>query len=143
MGFTTLLATAERTSAPPKGEALFCTDYLPGLLACERADLVVCNGGSPTTTQALIKGRPVLGIASNVGQLLNMRAVQATGAGAGLRGDRLSRRRFQAAVNRLSGFRAARAAAAVAQDAAHRDPVKALSEAILRLAPCPAEESAG
>jgi UDP:flavonoid glycosyltransferase YjiC (YdhE family) len=135
MGFTTLLATAERAEPPARSEALYVADYLPGLLACERADIVVCNGGSPGATQALIKGRPVLGVASNVDQLLNMRAVQATGAGAFLRADRLGRRAFENAVNRLSGFRASKAAAAVAQDAAGRDPARVLSEAIERLAP--------
>ena len=134
MGFTVLLATAERADMAGDGETLFTADYLPGLAACERADLVICNGGSPTTTQALLKGRPVLGIASNVDQLLNMRAVQATGAGAGLRADRLGRRAFENAVNRLSGFRAAKAAAAVAADAERYDPVQVLSEAIDRLA---------
>ena len=137
MGFVTLLATAERAEIAGN-EALFVADYLPGLAACELADLVVCNGGSPTTTQALLKATPVLGIASNLDQLLNMRAVQATGVGASLRADKLSRHSFEAAVNRLSGFRAAKAAAAFAAEAGGCDPARVLSEAIDRLAPADA-----
>jgi UDP:flavonoid glycosyltransferase YjiC (YdhE family) len=135
MGFTTLLATAERSDLRGDGRTLFVADYLPGLAACERADLVICNGGSPTTTQALLKGRPALGIASNMDQLLNMRAVQATGAGACLRADALRWGAFESAVNRLSGFRAAKAAAAFAAEARNWDPARVLAQAIDRLTP--------
>jgi UDP:flavonoid glycosyltransferase YjiC (YdhE family) len=63
--------------------------YLPGVLAAQRASLVICNGGSPTSQQALAAGVPVLGIAGNLDQYLNMHGVVATGAGALLRSDRL------------------------------------------------------
>jgi UDP:flavonoid glycosyltransferase YjiC (YdhE family) len=64
-------------------------DYLPGDQVCSQASLVVCNGGSPTTNQALAHGVPVLGIASNMDQFMNMRSVEAFGAGILLRGDRV------------------------------------------------------
>ncbi len=64
-------------------------DFLPGDQMCRRARLVVCNGGSPTTNQALRAGVPVLGICRNMDQFLNMNAVEAFGAGLGLRSDRL------------------------------------------------------
>ena len=51
-------------------------DVLPGEHAAARADLVICNGGSPTTHQALAEGTPVLGLASNMDQHLNMAGVQ-------------------------------------------------------------------
>jgi UDP:flavonoid glycosyltransferase YjiC (YdhE family) len=137
MGHTVLLATAERAQIAADGRTVFVADYLPGMAACERADLVVCNGGSPTTTQALIAGRPVVGVASNMDQLLNMRAVQAAGAGAGLRADSLNRGAFERAVNRVSGFRAAKAAAALAEEASRWDPGEVLRQAIDRLAPAP------
>ena len=135
MGYTVLLATAERADVKGDDRTLFVADYLPGLAACERADLVICNGGSPATTQALLKGRPVLGIASNMDQLLNMRAVQATNAGICLRADHLNRRRFERAVHKLSGFRAAKAAAVFAAESARGDPVQVLTKAIDRLTP--------
>jgi UDP:flavonoid glycosyltransferase YjiC (YdhE family) len=130
MGHAVMLATAGRARVEGDGERLFVADFLPGLLACERADLVVCNGGSPTTTQALLKGRPVLGVASNMDQFLNIRAVRALGAGAGLRADGLNRRRFEDTVNRLSGFKAARAAAALALQGQTQAPHRVLIEAI-------------
>ncbi len=130
MGYAVLLATAGRADLHGDDETVFVADYVPGLAACERADLVVCNGGSPTSTQALLKARPVLGIASNMDQLLNIRAVQARGAGLGLRADSLNRRRFEAAVNHLSGFRAMKAAAAFAAGRGEPDPGRVLMETI-------------
>jgi len=49
---------------------------------------VICNGGSPTSHQALAAGVPVLGLPSNLDQFLNMQAVEASGAGVLLRADR-------------------------------------------------------
>ena len=69
-------------------ENIFITNYLPGEAAVARAQLVICNGGSPTSQQALAAGVPILGIASNLDQFLNMQAVEAHGAGLCLRADR-------------------------------------------------------
>ncbi len=134
MGYAVVLATAGRAEVHGDGETVFVADYVPGMAACERADLVVCNGGSPTATQALLKGRPVLGIASNIDQMLNIRAVQARGAGLMLRADSVSRRRFEAAVNRLSGFRAMKAAAVFAAGAEPPEPARVLAAVIQELA---------
>ena len=134
MGYAVVLATAGRAEIHGDDETVFVADYLPGLAACDRADLVVCNGGSPTATQALLKGRPVLGIASNIDQMLNIRAVQAQGAGRVLRADAVSRGRFEAAVNRLSGFRAMKAAATFAAGPEPPDPARVLAAVIQELA---------
>ena len=48
------------------------TDYLPGDIVARHSRLVVCNGGSPTSHQALLAGVPVLGIPDNLDQVLNM-----------------------------------------------------------------------
>lgn len=130
MGYAVILATAGRAELYGDDETVFVADYVPGFAACERADLVVCNGGSPTTSQALLKGRPVLGIASNMDQFLNMRAVQARGAGLGLRADTLRRRGFEAAVNRLSGFRAMKASTALAAGIDPEAPGRVLAETL-------------
>jgi len=60
-------------------------DMLPGDQACEAADLVICNGGSPGTYQALAHGKPVIGLATNMDQFLNMVAVEDAGCGRLLR----------------------------------------------------------
>jgi UDP:flavonoid glycosyltransferase YjiC (YdhE family) len=130
MGYAVMLATAGMGEVHGDDETVFAADYLPGFAACERADLVVCNGGSPTVTQALLKGRPVLGICSNMDQFLNMRAVQARGAGLRLRADALGHRNFEAAVDWLSGFKAMKAATSLAAGVKAPDPGRVLSETL-------------
>ena len=79
------MATAGRGKAiQPRGN-VFVTDFLPGEDAARRADLVVCNGGSPTTSQALLAGVPVIGVPSNLDQHLNMTYLARAGAGATVR----------------------------------------------------------
>lgn len=65
-------------------------DFLPGMILSRHADLVICNGGSPTTNQALACGCPVLGIAQNMDQFLNMEAIVKFGAGLMMRADRIT-----------------------------------------------------
>src|SRR5262249_29286866 len=76
------------------------TGFLPGEVVVRRASLVICNGGTPTSPQALAAGVPVLGIAGNLDQFLNMHGVQAARAGTLLRADRVDRDvlRAQAAI---------------------------------------------
>lgn len=76
-------------------------DFLPGHLACEKAMLVICNGGSPTTNQALTHGVPVLGIPHNMDQFLNMRAISEFGAGMAIRSDRITESAVKHSVNRI------------------------------------------
>ena len=85
-------------------------DYLPGDQAVARAALVVCNGGSLGVQQALVAGVPVLGVASNMDQFLNMAPVVKAGAGLLLRADRLTVERVRGACQAL--LRSAEAAAA-------------------------------
>ncbi|MBK6472974.1 MAG: glycosyl transferase family 1 [Betaproteobacteria bacterium] len=72
--------------------------YLPGEAAAARAAVVVCNGGSPTSQQAVAVGVPVVGICSNMDQMLNMRGLVAAGLGTSLRADRLTPQLIRAAV---------------------------------------------
>jgi UDP:flavonoid glycosyltransferase YjiC (YdhE family) len=76
-------------------------DFLPGSIVCQHSDLVICNGGSPTTNQALTNGVPVLGIAENMDQFLNMEAIVAYGAGMLIRADRATPEALQQAIELL------------------------------------------
>ena len=80
-----MVATAGRTKVVSDNPYVHVSDYLPGMEAAARSKLVICNGGSPTAAQALINGVPVLGIASNLDQYLNMGYVEKMGAGRVLR----------------------------------------------------------
>jgi UDP:flavonoid glycosyltransferase YjiC (YdhE family) len=100
---TTVAATADRVQLRNVPRNAFVTEYLPGDQAARRARLVICNGGSPTTYQALAQGAPVLGLASNTDQLLNMDAVQRTGAGEQLRALTASSEGIRRAAKKLIG----------------------------------------
>ena len=74
---------------------------------------MVCNGGSLAVQQALAAGVPVLGVASNMDQFLNMAPVVSAGAGRLLRADRLSVERVREACQALLGSADATTAARV------------------------------
>lgn len=76
-----MLATAGRFTPSHLPKNVWVADYIPGTLASARADVVICNGGSGSTYQALAHGRPLLGICSNMDQYLTMDCVEAAGAG--------------------------------------------------------------
>lgn len=80
-GFASIVATAAR--AVPITDVLDCftSIYLPGAHACRSAKLVVCNGGSATVYQALMQGRPVFGLPTNLDQALTMEGIARIGAG--------------------------------------------------------------
>lgn len=110
--------------------------YLPGVEAARRSSLVICNGGSPTSQQALGACVPVLGIAGNLDQYLNMHGVVASGAGALLRSDRLSEEGLRRAVIDLLEQPGAKASARkVAEQFVRYDAGTRLAGLLLRLLP--------
>lgn len=89
LGMPCVVATAGRQlPILPKSKNVRIFDYLPGDKVMERSRLAICNGGSPTTTQALLAGIPILGIPSNMDQMLNMRAIERADCGISVRADR-------------------------------------------------------
>ncbi len=102
LGYRTMVATAGKSLPTGIGSnRTHIYDFLPGDQLCRMAQLVVCNGGSPTTNQALAHGVPVLGIARNMDQLLNMRAIEHYGAGILVRADRASPQALDVALSQL------------------------------------------
>lgn len=100
-----MLATAGAEISTAIPDNVYAAAFLPGEAASSRADLVVCNGGSPTTHQALACGRPVLGIAGNMDQFLNMQTLTQAGAGECLRVDSLTPQVLRGAVAAILGTR--------------------------------------
>ena len=105
--------------------------YLPGDAAAARSQLVICNGGSLTAQQALAAGVPVLGLASNMDQFLNMAPIEAAGAGRLLRADRASSGAIRAACQDLLADGAATTAARRLQPLLH--PSVSVGQAFDRL----------
>lgn len=106
-----LLATAGRRQEIDLPKSCYVAEYLPGELAAQAADLVVCNGGSATVYQALAAGRPVLGLASNMDQQMTMALTEWHGAGQALRPERLRPAAVTDAAGHLLVDSGARAAA--------------------------------
>jgi UDP:flavonoid glycosyltransferase YjiC (YdhE family) len=98
---TVIAATAGTIDVASAPANAFVAPYLPGDLAAQRASLVICNGGSPTSQQALAAGVPVLGIAGNLDQFLNMSGVIKAGAGALLRADRFRAKKLTRQVRTM------------------------------------------
>lgn len=83
------------------GDTAVVAPMLPGNEVAALAEVVVCNGGSPGTHQALLQGTPVLGIPANLDQLLNMEFLCRTGAAAVVRADNASPRNIGLALDAL------------------------------------------
>ncbi len=98
---TVMVASVGDQNAASAAPNIVSARFLPGDQAAARANLVICNGGSPTTMQAIAQGVPVIGVPSNLDQFLNMNAVARFGAGLLLRPGKLSRAAVQAAVLRV------------------------------------------
>ncbi len=110
--------------------------YLPGIEAARRSSLVICNGGSPTSQQALGACVPVLGIAGNLDQYLNMHGVVASGAGALLRSDRLNEEALRrTAIDLLEQPGAKASARKVAEQFVRYDAGARLAGLLLKLLP--------
>jgi UDP:flavonoid glycosyltransferase YjiC (YdhE family) len=108
---TVIAATAGKIAIQAVPDNARVVDFLPGEEAARRASLVICNGGSPTSQQALVAGVPVIGIASNLDQFLNMQGVTEAGAGALLRADRFNAAELADTVKTMLGSRDAAIAA--------------------------------
>jgi UDP:flavonoid glycosyltransferase YjiC (YdhE family) len=98
LSVTVMVATVGASLKQRLPTNIYVADYLPGTEAAARATLVICNGGSLTSQQALAANVPVLGIASNMDQFLNIKAIVEAGAGVLLRADRISLEKVRTAV---------------------------------------------
>lgn len=85
MPVTVIAATAGRDLPEQVSPNAFVADYLPGEEAARRSALIISNGGSQTSYQALAQGKPVIGIPSNLDQYLNMHYLQQAGVGSTIR----------------------------------------------------------
>jgi UDP:flavonoid glycosyltransferase YjiC (YdhE family) len=100
-GLDCLIATAGRKGIASDAPAIRVADYLPGSEAAALASIVVCNGGSATAHQALAQGVPVLGICSNLDQILTMQSIERAGAGLLLRAGDADSKKLGRAVRAI------------------------------------------
>jgi UDP:flavonoid glycosyltransferase YjiC (YdhE family) len=122
-----IAATAGRGEALPATANSRVAEFLPGDACARIASIVVCNGGSPATYQALAAGKPVIGLAANSDQFLNMAAVADTGYGVLLRAYRATEDAIRTAVSRaVNHDRLALAAGSAREAIARYDPAREL-----------------
>ena len=114
-------------SLPPRVNV---ADYLPGDRVARASALVVCNGGSPTSQQALAHGVPVLALPGNLDQVLHSSYLEAAGVGRWLRPRAGANAIANAARGLLEDAGVARRAKALASAATRHDPVRKLECAI-------------
>lgn len=132
-----LIATAGKISSDRFPSGTFVADFLPGDEACARSKLVICNGGSPTTHQALAAGVPVLGLASNSDQFLNMDGIVNAGAGKVLRAENASTKKIrQATMAVLAHTNYASAATTIGQAFEKTSAGNALRDLLTTTLPC-------
>jgi UDP:flavonoid glycosyltransferase YjiC (YdhE family) len=60
---------------------IYIEEYLDGDLVIDACDAVICHGGNGTIYQALLHGKPIIGIPTIPDQAYNMRRVEALGVG--------------------------------------------------------------
>ena len=78
---SSVVSTAGRSDFRATSPDVYAEAFLPGSEAAALCSLVICNGGSATAYQALAQGRPVLGICSNLDQVMTMQGIVSAGAG--------------------------------------------------------------
>lgn len=133
---TLLVATAGASVPPSQSPHVHITHYLPLEAVLRRASLLICNGGSLTTYQAMACGVPVIGVCSNMDQLLNMQAMQRLGCGVLLRAGRLRPDQLAVIVARMLQDPApARAATRMGETLARYDSARRFRELVSEIVP--------
>jgi UDP:flavonoid glycosyltransferase YjiC (YdhE family) len=131
---TVIAATAGKITLADAPANAYITDYLPMDIATRRSQLVISNGGSLTTYQAFSSRVPVIGLCSNMDQLLNMAAVERLGAGIMLRAGKASAVSIlEAATDILNYPSYAQAASRIGQILAQTDAAQRFRDVVAEI----------
>lgn len=131
LGVPVVVASAGARLPPALPPNVHVAPYLAGESIARHCSLVVCNGGSPTSHQALAQGVPVLALPANLDQVLNSACMQDAGVGEWLRADRATPPAIERLARRMIADRdLRRAAEAIGRDIAATDPCDGLARAL-------------
>lgn len=131
LGLSVVVASAGAAFAGPTRPGVRVASYLPGNLVVKRSALVVCNGGSLTSYQALMKGVPVFALPSNLDQFLNSGYLKASNVGDWLRPEDATIAAIrEKATAMLNDSRMRIAAQAIGASIGGYDPAARLASAI-------------
>jgi len=98
---TVIVATAGRANLQAIPDNVLVADYLPGREATEIASLVICNGGSPSAYEAVVQGKPMISIPTNLDQCLNSWNLARQGLSETMRIGEISPDQIRSATDRL------------------------------------------
>jgi UDP:flavonoid glycosyltransferase YjiC (YdhE family) len=101
MPVTVMLSTSGRLDQPSYPSNFHTAPLLPGIEACRRSSLVICNGGAGTIYQAIAEKTPILGIPTNADQYYVSEALARQGSGLYIRSTHVTKKAIQRDVNRL------------------------------------------
>lgn len=96
-----IAATAGRASISNSSSNVFLTEFISADAACQMADIVICNGGSPSCYLALKHSKPSLSLPVNLDQYLNASLFTQAGAGLMQRTGSLDQAQLRCNVERL------------------------------------------
>lgn len=86
----------------PNNNAIFkFMDFVPGEKASQECDLVISNGGGPSVYQALKYGKPVLGVLTNMDQVLSMFFFEKKGVALSIRDWTFTEKAFEEKLNQI------------------------------------------
>jgi UDP:flavonoid glycosyltransferase YjiC (YdhE family) len=126
-GLACVVATAGRSEFDSTHPNVWSASYLPGSDAAEIASLVICNGGIATASQALAAGAPILGICSNLDQVLTMTRIKDAGAGTFFRAGEVTPSKLRSTLREMLATTCYRVqASALQQEIREYSPTKRL-----------------
>ncbi len=101
MPVTVLCVSAGYQTATQNYQNIYRADFLPAEQAVKKADIVICNGGSPMVYQSLVEHKKVIGIPGNLDQYLMMTWLEQSGRGILVRSGQMSQKTLKDAMNQV------------------------------------------
>jgi len=99
MSVTVLCVTAKKSKLEKTYSNVYISEFLPAELAVKKADIVICNGGSPMVYQSIAENKFVIGLPSNLDQYLMMTLAHRAGFGELIRAGKVDSSSIERAVN--------------------------------------------
>lgn len=98
MPVTVICVTASLAKFESRYPNVFISEFLPSDVAVKKADILICNGGSPMVYQGLAENKAIIGIPSNLDQYLMMSVLLNAGKGRMIRAGNANTRSIRDAV---------------------------------------------
>lgn len=101
MPVTVMLSTSGRLGHSSYPANFYIAELLPGIEACRRSSVVICNGGAGTIYQAIAAKTPILGIPTNADQYYVSEALARQGSGLYIRSTHVTNNAIRSCIDRL------------------------------------------